>query len=282
MKFTKMHGIGNDFVMVNGFAEPIPESSVAELARRVCDRRFGVGSDGLIVAAPGTSEQFAMRMWNPDGSESEMCGNGIRCFASFVRDEGLTSDTVIPVETGAGRLVVEIQADGRVRVDMGKAWLRRGEIGMTGPADETFIDQPLPSPDLSQFGLPCQVHGTAVSMGNPHVVVFVADASTVVLDKAGPMLEHNELFPRRVNAHFVQVLDRSHVLQRTWERGAGATLACGTGACACAVASFLTGRSDKRCIVSLPGGDLEVEYADDGHVFMTGPADAVFEGEFEA
>ena len=143
MRFTKMHGIGNDFVMVNGFAEPLSEGSVAELSRRICDRRFGVGADGLIVATPGRTEHFAMRMWNPDGSESEMCGNGIRCFASFVLVEGLTTLTKIPVETGAGRLEVELLADGRVCVDMGRARLLRGEIGMVDPPDEQFIDQPV-------------------------------------------------------------------------------------------------------------------------------------------
>ncbi|MBS1712760.1 MAG: diaminopimelate epimerase [Armatimonadetes bacterium] len=273
MKFTKMHGIGNDFVMVNAFAQPLDESAVPELARKVCDRKFGVGSDGLILAAPGQSEKFAMRMWNPDGSESEMCGNGVRCFANFVRDEGLTDASTIPVETGAGRLVLEIMADGQVRVDMGKARLTRGEIGMDGPAEERFIDGPF---DVDQTTW----KGTAVSMGNPHVVMFVEDASAVDLPALGPKFEHHPLFPKRVNAHFVQVLSDSHIVQRTWERGAGVTLACGTGACACAVASFLNGKTGRKVRVSLPGGDLTVEYTEDGTVFMTGPAETVFCGDW--
>ncbi len=280
MHFTKMHGIGNDFVMVNGFREPIQDSAVAELAREVCDRRFGVGSDGLIVAAPGRAERFAMRMWNPDGSESEMCGNGIRCFATFVRDQGLTEDTTIPVETGAGRLVLQVLADGQVRVDMGLARLNRGEIGMAGAADEPFLDQELPgTAGLLSPGSP-SLRGTAVSMGNPHIVVFVDDAATIDLERVGPVLETNSLFPRRVNAHFVQVLTPTHILQRTWERGAGVTLACGTGACACAVASFLNRHTERYCSVTLPGGDLQVDYREDGTVFMTGPAKTVFEGEW--
>jgi len=281
MQFTKMHGIGNDFVMVNGFQNGLDESTVAELARAVCDRKFGVGSDGLILAVPGQKERFAMRMWNPDGSESEMCGNGIRCFANFVRDEGLTPETAFPVETGAGLLAVELMPDGRVRVDMGMAWLKRGEIGMTGPPVDTFIDQPVPNIEPSAIRNPqSAVTATAVSMGNPHLVVFVDDVAPIDLEKVGPVFEHNALFPNRVNTHFVQVLTTSHIRMRTWERGAGATLACGTGACACAVASFLNGHTGRCAVVSLPGGDLEIEYSEDGTVYMTGPSETVFVGDW--
>lgn len=273
IKFTKMHGIGNDFVMVNGFTELIEPGAIQKLAVRVCDRKFGVGSDGLILALPGQTESFAMRMWNPDGSESEMCGNGIRCFATFLQDEGLTQDNEIPVETGAGRLVVEVLADSQVRVDMGRAWLKQSEIGMAGNAEEMFVDQPLE-------GTPFR--GTAVSMGNPHVVVFVTDLDDVDLSEVGPKLEHHALFPKRVNVHFVQVLSECHVKMKTWERGAGATLACGTGACAVAVASFLNGHTGRRVRATLPGGDLSLDYREDGRVFMTGPSEKVFVGEVAA
>lgn len=268
-----MHGIGNDFVMVNGFETALEESSVAELARAVCDRRFGVGSDGLIVASSGTSDKFAMRMWNPDGSESEMCGNGIRCFAVFVRDQGLTQDTKVPVETGAGRLVVEVTDTGKIRVDMGRARILKSEIDMSEPDDETFLDQRVTVAGHSFCG-------SAVSMGNPHLVMFVDDLEAIELSTLGPSAEHLDLFPNRVNAHWVKVDSSDHITIKTWERGAGATLACGTGACACAVASFLTGRTGRQVVVSLPGGDLEIEYLEDGTVMMTGPAENVFEGQW--
>lgn len=267
LPFAKMHGIGNDFVMVNGFTHPIedPES----LAKAICDRRFGVGSDGLIIAAPGKDEEIAMRMWNPDGTESEMCGNGIRCFAHFLRSEGVTNAERIPVETGAGLLETVVQQDGQVSVDMGRPRLTRGAIGMTGPADEQFIDQPMGDWDA-----------TAVSMGNPHAVIFVEDASSVDLEEHGPILERHEKFPERVNVHFVQVVSEEELIQRTWERGAGITLACGTGACACVVAAHLNDLTGRSALVHLPGGDLHVDWTDEGWVRMTGPAELSFMGEW--
>lgn len=269
--FTKMHGIGNDFVMVNAFRHPLDEAAVPGLARAICDRRFGVGSDGLILALPGKHTALAMRMFNPDGSESEMCGNGVRCFAGFAHEEGLTDDSEIPVETGAGLLMLTRLEDGQIRVDMGTARLTRGEIGMTGSADETFIDQPLAGPagDL---------RGTAVSMGNPHIVFFTENVASIPLEDWGPQLEVHPLFPARVNVHFVEIIHRGHIRQRTWERGAGATLACGTGACACAVASFLNGRTDRHVAVDLPGGRLTIDYHESGRVDMTGPAATVYRG----
>jgi diaminopimelate epimerase len=210
-------------------------------------------------------------MWNPDGSESEMCGNGVRCFALFAIAEGLTEGPTIPVMTGAGPLVLTVLEGGRVKVDMGQARLARGEIGMTGPPDATFVDEPIEA----SFG---PVRGTAVSMGNPHLVLFVKDVASVPLQDWGTELERHPLFPRRTNVHFVQVKDHGHIVQRTWERGAGATLACGTGACASAVAAFLNGHTGREVVVSLPGGDLEIVYQDDGRVFMTGPAVAVYSG----
>ncbi|MFQ3587842.1 MAG: diaminopimelate epimerase [Fimbriimonadaceae bacterium] len=269
--FTKMHGIGNDFVVVDAIRTGRLPDRLPELARRMCDRRFGVGADGLIFALPGRSAPFAMRMLNPDGSESEMCGNGIRCLARFLADHGHAKPGPIPVETGAGTLVLELLPDGRVRVDMGPARLTRGEIGMEGPPEETFVEQPVP-------GFEPAIAGTAVSMGNPHLVVFVPDAGAVPLEVWGPELERHPLFPNRVNVHFVEVLGRGRLRQRTWERGAGATLACGTGACAAAVAAFRTERGPRQATVSLPGGDLEIEYLESGNVRMTGPAESVYTG----
>ena len=270
LTFTKMHGIGNDFVMVDA-TKPLPSLDWVSTAKAVCDRRHGVGGDGLILALDG-DKGLQMRMFNPDGSESEMCGNGIRCFALFARDQGLTSAADIPVETGAGRLVLTVLDGGRVRVDMGKARLTPEEIGMDWDGGQSFIDQPVNA-------LGHEFHGTAVSMGNPHLVLLVENAAAFPLSEFGPVLEHLPLFPRRVNVHFVQVLDRGHIIQKTWERGAGITLACGTGACASAVATILNDRTDRQVRVTLPGGDLEIDYQPDGTVFMTGPAETVFQGE---
>lgn len=273
ISFTKMHGIGNDFVLVNGFSQSVPEASLRDLSRLMCDRRFGIGSDGLILAEQGIELPFRMRMFNPDGSESEMCGNGIRCVAKFVHDEGLTQLDTIPIETGAGPLTLELTDGGMVRVDMGPARLLRGEIGMAGSPGEMFIGEPVGFADL-------QMRGTAVSMGNPHLVLFVDDVDAIDLKSVGSQLEHHPLFPQRVNVHFVELLSRSHIKQRTWERGAGATLACGTGACASAVAAFVNGLAERSLRVTLPGGDLLVEYSENGKVFMTGPAETVFKGNW--
>lgn len=266
--FTKMQGIGNDFVMIDALRDGLPEGDLAELSKFVNDRRFGIGGDGLILLERGDRAPFRMRMFNPDGSESEMCGNGVRCFAKLARDHGHIGEPIVDVETGAGVLRLEITPDGRVRVDMGTAKLTRGEIGIVGPPDEPFVELPL------EGGL----WGTAVSMGNPHLVIFVDDVAAVDLQEIGPRMERHELFPRRVNVHFVQLVDRGTLVQRTWERGAGVTLACGTGACAVAVAGVVTGRSDRSVSIHLPGGDLQIEYREDGRVFMTGPAETVFTG----
>jgi diaminopimelate epimerase len=269
-----MQGIGNDFVMVDAIRSPI-QADLAALARRVNDRKFGIGGDGLILLERGDKAPFRMRMFNPDGSESEMCGNGIRCLARLVRDHGHSEANVLDVETGAGILHLELLPSGSVRVDMGRARLTRGEIGMNGPSGDQFVEKPVETP----AGV---LPGTAVSMGNPHLVLFVDDAAQIDLEHIGPQLEHHPLFPARTNVHFIQVLDRGHLLQRTWERGAGATLACGTGACASAVAAFITGRADRAAEVRLPGGTLSIEYAEDGTVFMTGPAETVFTGTLPA
>jgi diaminopimelate epimerase len=273
IRFTKMQGIGNDFVMVDTIEAPLPALDLASLARKANDRKFGIGGDGLILLERGQSAPFRMRMFNPDGSESEMCGNGIRCFAKMLRDKGHLASDAVDVETGAGTLHLEILPGGLVRVNMGMARLTRGEIGMLGDPSERYQDVPT---ETMHGTLPA----TAVSMGNPHLVLFVADAESVQLPVVGPEIEHHPLFPKRTNAHFIQVLDRKTLIQKTWERGAGATLACGTGACASAVAAFLTGRADRSVEMRLPGGSLFIDYLESGEVLMTGPAETVFEGEF--
>jgi len=270
--FTKMQGIGNDFVMVDTIANPLPNLDLAELARKTNDRKFGIGADGLILVEHGESAPFRMRMFNPDGSESEMCGNGIRCYAKLLRDHGHLTESQVDVETGAGTLHLEIKPSGMVQVNMGRARLTRGEIGMSGQSEEEFRE-------VATESAAGTFPATAVSMGNPHLVLFVPDAASIPLTVAGPELEHHPHFPNRTNVHFIQVLDRKTLLQKTWERGAGATLACGTGACASAVAAFLTGRAERSVEMQLPGGSLFIDYLESGEVLMTGPAETVFKGE---
>lgn len=268
--FVKMHGIGNDFVMLDGIAQDLSAMPFPKLAVDMCDRRFGVGADGLILLEDVDGEKFRMRMWNPDGSESEMCGNGIRCFAKLALDRGYAASTM-QVETGAGLLEPEVLDDGRIRVDMGPPGMSRDEIGMAGLGAESFIDQTVKLDDG------CWI-GTAVSMGNPHLVIFVDDVAAVPLEVWGPALERHPLFPKRVNVHFAQVVSRDRIIQRTWERGAGATLACGTGACSVGVAGRVTGRTNPEVTIELPGGELFIEAREGENVFMTGPAATVFVG----
>jgi diaminopimelate epimerase len=349
MKFSKMHGLGNDFVMIDCLQTPMPpEEQMADLSESVCDRHFGVGGDGLILILPDAQADYRMRMWNPDGSESEMCGNGIRCFGKYLFDAGLVGESAVSVATTKGLQQIEIQANGAlpgaheimVRVDMGAPHLLRSQIPMlalppltrattsnggstnsgstnggssggsvqggsvnggsnggathgTGGlvnsgaafgealsgsvADAQVVDQPLQVGD-AVYNI------TAVSMGNPHVVIFVDDVESVALKEIGLQIEHHEAFPERTNVHFVQVLGPGKLWMRTWERGAGDTLACGTGACAVVVASALNGRlnsNERRALVHLPGGDLDIEWATNNHVYMTGPATSVFEAEFD-
>jgi len=275
MRFVKMQGIGNDFVMVDAVRDGLPREDLPALSRSVCDRHLGVGADGLIFALQGRTADFQMRMFNPDGSESEMCGNGVRCLAQFLRNQGHTTERFVEVETGNGVLRLETMPDGQVKVMMGRAGLTRGEIGMTGDPESTFLAQPVPSGGRT-------VLATAVSMGNPHLVVFLEQGEKVDLRERGSELEHSPHFPERTNVHFVTVLGRDRLRQITWERGAGATLACGTGACAVAVAAHLNGLTERCVTVDLPGGSLLIEYQENGEVFMTGPAETVFEGEWLA
>lgn len=277
MRFTKMEGLGNDYIYINNLEEQIPEEDLPDLSRAVSDRHFGIGADGLIAILPSDSEDFRFRMFNADGSEGEMCGNGIRCFAKYVYTNGLSDKTTLRIETKAGTIVPHLVVeDGEVtgvRVDMGKPRFRRSEIPMAGDDQDRVIGESLEAGDR-------RYTFTAVSMGNPHCVVFCDDVDQVDLEFIGPKIEHHPLFPRRVNVHFVQILGPGEIKMRTWERGSGITLACGTGACACLIASAVNGLTGRKANVHLPGGDLLVEWAEDGRVLMTGPADEVCRGEF--
>ena len=283
MRFTKMHGTGNDYVYVDAAAEPVPDPTA--VAKLVSDRHLGVGSDGLILICPpeaGSDAHVRMRMFNADGSEAEMCGNGIRCVAKYAHDHGLARRNPMRVQTGRGLLTVALDVvDGRVSqvtVDMGEPILTVADV----PADAAHVERTGRDHEyrLDVAGRP--VDAVLVSMGNPHAVVFVPNVRTVDLEDLGPLVEHHPAFPNRINVHFVQVLHEDEVIVRTWERGSGVTLACGTGACAVAVAGALTGRTGRRVLAHLPGGDLVLEWlADDGHVYMTGPAVEVFRGDID-
>ena len=268
--FTKMHGIGNDFVFIDGVAVSLSDEELPELARKMCDRRFGIGSDGLIFIEPVEGLLFRMRMLNPDGSDGGMCGNGVRCMARLLLDLGYVPGPDLEIAVGDRLLHLKVLEDGRVRVDMGVAALTRGEIGIVGDPASDFVDQP-----VGEFT------ATGVSMGNPHIVIFVEDVDAVDLDRIGPLLETDTMFPNRTNVHVAQVVPGG-LKMRTWERGAGITLACGSGACSVGVAGFLTGRSGRHSTIQLRGGNLDIEYREDGHVFMTGPAETSFSGTWFA
>jgi diaminopimelate epimerase len=278
--FVKIEGAGNDYIYLDGIGGELPPGDPAEWARRLSDRHFGVGGDGLILVLRGERAPFRMRMFNADGSEGEMCGNGMRGFAKLVYERGYTTATAFAVETGAGVIRPEVFVrDGRVhrvRVDMGRPRLRRGDIPMAGDADAEAREVAL---DVGGRYLTV----TAVSMGNPHAVVFLdhppADADVL---GDGPRLERHPAFPRRANVEFVQVLGPAELRLRVWERGSGETLACGTGACAAVVAAALTGRAGRRAVVHVPGGDLEVAWSEaDDRVYLTGPTVEVFRGTFD-
>ncbi|HEY6873640.1 MAG TPA: diaminopimelate epimerase [Geobacteraceae bacterium] len=277
MKFTKMHGAGNDYVYVNCFAERVDNPE--QVAIQVSNRNFGIGSDGLILIMPSDKADVRMRMFNADGSESEMCGNGIRCVAKYAYDHGIVAKKEITAETGAGILTLQLFANDRnkvdkVRVNMGRPRLTRAEIPMLGEPGAQVVDEPLNILHTT-FRITC------ASMGNPHCVIFVEDVANFQVEKYGPLIENHELFPRRTNVEFVEIVSPTEVRQRTWERGAGETLACGTGASAVCVAGALNGVTEKRILNHLSGGDLELEWADDGHLYMTGPAVEVFSGEID-
>ena len=281
MRFTKMHGIGNDYVYVDCVRNR-PPADPAALSRAISDRHFGVGSDGLILICPSGTADARMRMFNADGSESEMCGNGLRCVAKFVYDHGIARKPRLTIETGRGNLTVDVTVTNdtvtRVRVNMGEPILKAADIPTTLPGNP-----PLNAP-LEIAGE--RFDATCVSMGNPHVVLYTGAEffTTVERDRVaevGPKIERHPAFPRRTNVHFVKVHSPSEVTMRTWERGSGITLACGTGACSVCVAGVFTGRTGRRLLAHLPGGDLELEWSEaDNCVYMSGPATEVFTGEW--
>lgn len=276
MKFTKMHGCGNDYVYVNLFEEQIENPAKVSIA--VSDRHFGIGSDGLITIGASEIADFRMRIYNADGSEAEMCGNGIRCVAKYVYDHKLTDKTEITVETGAGvktlQLTVEDDKVTLVRVDMGEPILTPDEIPVVADGDRV-VDEPIVVDD-KEWRMTC------VSMGNPHAVVFVNDVAHFELEKYGPLFENHVRFPKRTNTEFVQIISRNEAIMRVWERGSAETWACGTGTCATVMACILNGLTDNDVLVHLRGGDLRIVYDEkSNHVFMTGPATEVFEGEIQ-
>jgi diaminopimelate epimerase len=274
MNFTKMHGLGNDFIVVEGEAK-LPDHA-AELAEQLCNRFFGIGADGLVYILPSERADFRMRIMNSDGSEAEQCGNAIRCVAKYVYDNGLTNKENITIETlGAGVQKVQLSVVAgkveTVRVDMGQPILDGLQVPTTIDAN------PVINHSIEVDGR--EFHFTAVSMGNPHCVIYVDDAVNFDLSIWGPKLEVHPLFPRKINVEFVTVRSRDYTDMRVWERGAGPTLACGTGACATVVASVLNGVTDRTATVSLKGGDLLIEWnEEDNHVYMTGPAAEVYRG----
>jgi len=277
IEFTKYHGLGNDFILIDNRSKPDPLIT-SEQAVQWCDRNFGIGADGVIFALPGLEgTDYSMRIFNADGSEPEMCGNGIRCLAQFLADlQGVTDSTEYRIYTLAGVITPKLEGNGKVRVNMGRPQLLASQIPTTlAQADQKVIDVP-----LEVGGKSWQV--TCVSMGNPHCITFVEDVSAIPLELIGPQFEHHSAFPKRTNTEFIQVVRPDYIKMRVWERGAGATLACGTGACAAVVAGVLTGKCDRTCTVELPGGCLDIEWSEvDQRIYMTGPAQRVFTGTME-
>ncbi|MGB3204053.1 MAG: diaminopimelate epimerase [Crinalium sp.] len=282
VKFTKYHGLGNDFILIDNRASSEP-CITPDRAIQLCDRHFGIGADGVIFALPGQNgNDYSMRIFNSDGSEPEMCGNGIRCLAKFIADleaqdhsfdQNNTSPRSYKIHTLAGVITPKLESNNLVTVDMGLPQLTAAEIPTTlAPADQKVINQPL---DVA--GKTWLV--TCVSMGNPHCLTFVDDVAAIDLETIGTLFEHHAVFPQRTNTEFIEVVRPDYLKMRVWERGAGITLACGTGACATVVAGVLNGKCDRRATVELPGGCLEIEWSEiDQRVYMTGPAEQVFTG----
>lgn len=273
-----MHGAGNDFVVIDGAKEVIAEELLPSVARHACDRQLGIGADGIIIVLPSRVANFRMRMLNPDGSEAEMCGNGIRCFAKYIFDRKMHSDVVMTVETLGGIKTLKLNAAGgkvqTVRVDMGEPKLLRSEIPMRGDNTKVIGES------LKVAGKKYDI--TCVSMGNPHCATFVDRVDDFPVEKIGPDFENHPSFPQRTNAEFIEVINPQEIKMRVWERGAGETLACGTGACASAVAAMLNDKVSRKVTVHLRGGDLFIEWLGDNKVFMTGPAEEVYEGKVHA
>lgn len=273
--FTKWQGTGNDFVMIDCLKEP--EADYVSAAVELCDRHYGIGADGILLVLPSDKADIRMQIINADGSEAEMCGNGIRCFASYVYEKGYVKSEEFTVETGAGILVPKIMekhgAEAMVKVDMGEPILEGEKIPVAGYGMNRIVAEPITVKD-KEFKMTC------VSMGNPHCVIFVDDAENFPIHEYGPLVERHEKFPKRVNAEFIQVIDRKHLRMRVWERGAAVTLACGTGACATTTAAILNDFTDCNIEIQLDGGKLNIEWADNNHLYMTGPAVQVFAGTY--
>lgn len=276
MKFTKMHGCGNDYIYVDGGAEKVPQDQKPEIVRRLSDRHFGIGGDGVIFINPSTEADFEMEMYNMDGSRAEMCGNGIRCVAKFVYDKGLTDKTSISVISCGKIKYLELTVqDGKVstvKVNMGSPILNARDIPVISDSDQVIGERIETGDKLYEM--------TCVSMGNPHAVIFMDQVSELPIEEIGPLFENHVRFPNRINTEFVKVIDREHVEMRVWERGTGETLACGTGACAVTVACVLNGLTEDAVTVKLLGGNLKIQWDREANlVYMTGPAETVFEGE---
>jgi diaminopimelate epimerase len=279
--FVKMHGLGNDFILIDCINKSLGDSSfLSYLAKKLCNRNFGIGADGLILILPSSKADLRMRIFNYDGSEAQMCGNGIRCFAKYAYENKLVSKNEFTVETLAGiitpELIFQDLKDKKVlgvKVDMGTPKLRRREIPMTGEDTPTVVNEILKINSEQTFKITC------VSMGNPHCIVFVDDVQSIQVDEIGPKIENHPFFPEKTNAEFIQIINNKELNFRVWERGVGETLACGTGACAALVAAVLNKKTDQEATIHLPGGDLDIRWADDKHIYMTGPAELVFKGE---
>lgn len=274
MKFTKYSGLGNDFVLVNGFKEKIQNPFSA--AQKLCDRHLGIGADGLVLVQPSQTADVCMKIYNSDGSEAEMCGNASRCVPLFAIKEGLTNQTTLTLETLAGPIKTEVKDLhlGLVSVDMGIPRLLRGQIPMTGDPTDTAVDVPLEVGGAVRYG-------TAVSMGNPHFVMFGPDVEHALVRELGPLIEKHPAFPSKTNVEFVSVLNPETLRMRVWERGAGITRACGTGACASVVAAVINGKTGRKVTVKLDGGDLYINWPEQKNIFMTGPAEEIFDGEWK-
>ncbi len=279
--FVKMHGLGNDFILIDCLKKSLGDSSfLSYLAKKLCNRNFRIGADGLMLILPSPNADLRMRIFNHDGSEAQMCGNGIRCFAKYAYENKLVSKKKFTVETLAGIITPELIFQDlknrkvlKIKVNMGTPILKRRYIPMAGEDTPTVVNETLKINPEQIFKITC------VSMGNPHCITFVNDVQSISVDKIGPKIENNPLFPEKTNVEFIQVLNRKEINFRVWERGVGETLACGTGACAALVAAVLNKKTDRKATIHLPGGDLDILWADDGHVYMTGPAELVFRGK---
>ena len=280
IKFTKMHGLGNDFILIDCLDKELGNHSyLSNLSKKLCDRHFGIGADGLIFILPSEKTDLQMKIYNSDGTEAQMCGNGIRCFAKYAYENKIISKIKFTIETLAGIITPELIFKGKeisgIKVDMGIPKLERKEIPMEGENTPTVVNETLKIDSKTIFQITC------VSMGNPHCITFVNDIQSIPVEEIGPKIENHPLFPEKTNAEFIQVLNKQEINFRVWERGAGETLACGTGACAALVATILNKKTDREAIIHLPGGDLDIQWADNGHVYMTGPAELAFKGKME-